>query len=123
MRQHFNYKLLDKDGKLKSLPKDTTEKNLGIWFQNNMKFNEHITYVMNRCNKLLGLIKRTFKSLDKESFLTLYKTLIRSILDYGGSVYFPTYKKNKQIVENVQKRATKLLPELKELSIKRDYKG
>ena len=67
------------------------------------------------CNKLLGLIKRTFKSLDKESFLTLYKSLVRSIIDYGGSVYFPTTKKNIQLVENIQKGATKILPELKDL--------
>ena len=111
----FDYKLSDKDGILKSLPKDTTEKDLGIWFENNMKFNTHITHVVNRCNKLLGLIKRTFKSLDKESFLTLYKSLVRSIIDYGGSVYFPTTKKNIQLVENIQKRATKILPELKDL--------
>ena len=111
----FDYKLSDKDGILKSLPKDTTEKDLGIWFENNMKFNTHTTYVVNRCNKLLGLIKRTFKSLEKESFLTLYKSLVRSIIDYGGSVYFPTTKKNIQLVENIQKRATKILPELKDL--------
>ena len=40
----FDYKLSDKDGILKSLPKDTTEKDLGIWFENNMKFNTHTTH-------------------------------------------------------------------------------
>ena len=74
-----------------------------MWFQDNMKFYNHITYVVNRCNKLLGLIKRMFKSLDKESFLTLYKSLVRSIIDYGGSVYFPKTKKNIQLLENIQK--------------------
>ena len=29
----FDYKLCDKDGNLSSLPKDTTEKDLGIWFK------------------------------------------------------------------------------------------
>lgn len=42
------YKLNDKDGNLQSLPRDTTEKDLGIWFQNNLKFDEHIIYVVNR---------------------------------------------------------------------------
>ena len=42
-------------------------------------------------------------------------SLVRSIIDYGGSVYFPTTKKNIQLVENIQKRATKILPELKDL--------
>ena len=81
-----------------------------------MKFYNHITYVVNRCNKLQGLIKRMFKSLDKESFLTLYKSLVRSIIDYGGSVYFPKTKKNIQLLENIQKCATKILPEFKDLT-------
>ena len=119
----YDYKLIDKDGNLKSLPKDSTEKDLGIWFQNNMTFNEHITYVVNRCNKLLGLIKRSFKSLDKDSFLTLYKSLVCSIIDYGGSVYFPTTKKNIQLIENIQRRATKLLPELKDLTYSERLEG
>ena len=111
----YKYKLSDKDGNLQSLPRDTTEKDLGIWFQNNLKFDEHIIYVVNRSNRLLGLIKRTFKSLDKDSFLILYKSLIRSILDWG-SVYYPSTKKNIQLIENIQKRATKILPELQGFS-------
>ena len=71
---------------------------------------------MNRANRLVGLIKLTFKSLDKDSFLIPNKSLIRSILDYGGSVYYPYTKKNIQLIENVQRRATRLLQELKGLS-------
>ena len=95
---------------------DNKEKGLGIWFQNNLKFDEHINYVVNRSNKLLGLIKRTFKALDKEFFLILYKSLIRSILDYGGSVYYLSTKKNIQLIENIQRRATRILPELRGLT-------
>ena len=57
-----------------------------------------------------------FKSLDKESLLTLYKSLVRSIIDYGGSVYFPKTKKNIQLLENIQKCAIKILPEFKDLT-------
>ena len=113
VQKHFEYKLIDKDGNLETLQKDTTEKDLGIWFQSNLKFDDHIIYVVNRSNKLLGLIKRTFKALDKDSFLILYKSLIRSILDYGGSVYYPSTKKNIQLLENIQRRATRLLPQLR----------
>ena len=116
VKYDFEYKLKDKDGNLQALPKDTKEKDLGIWFQNNLKFDEHINYIVNRANRLVGLIKRTFKSLDKDSFFTLYKSLIISILDYGGSVYYPYTKKKIQLIENVQRRATRILPELKELS-------
>ena len=116
VHEQFEYKLLDKDSNLQPLQLDTKEKDLGIWFQNNLKFDEHINYVVNRSNKLLVLIKRTFKALDKESFLILYKSLIRSILDYGGSVYYPSTKKNIQLIENIQRRATRILPKLRGLT-------
>ena len=71
---------------------------------------------MNKANRLAELIKRTLKSLDRVSFLTLYKSLIRSVLDYGVSVYYPYTKKNMQLIENIQRRPTKVVPELKGLS-------
>ena len=55
-------------------------------------------------------------SIDKNSFLTVYKSLIRSVLDYGGGVYYPYTKKNIQLIENVQRRSTRIVPELKGLS-------
>ena len=67
-----------------------------------MRFDNHITYVVNRSNKLLGLIKRTFMSLDKDSFLTLYNSWVKPIIDYGGSVYFQKNRKHMQLLENIQ---------------------
>ena len=116
VQNHFEYKLIDSAGNLQPLPTDSTEKDLGIWFQDNLKFDKHINYIVNRSNKLLGLIKRTFKALDKDSFLILYKSLVRSILDYGGSVYYPSTKKNIQLIENIQRRATRIVPELRGLT-------
>ena len=115
VKYDFEYKLKDKDGNSQALSKDTKEKDLGIWFQNYLKFDDHINHIVNRANRIVGLIKLTFKSLDKDSFLIPYKSLKRSILDYGGSVYYPYTKKNIQLIENVQRRATRLLQELKGL--------
>ena len=53
--------------------------------------------------------------MDKAHFLTLYKSLIRPHLDYGNTIYYPITKKNKRILENVQRRATKLVPGLRDL--------
>ena len=113
---YFEYKLKYKDGNLQALPKATKEKDLGIWYQHNSKFDEHISYIVNRANRLIGLIKRTFQLIDKDSVLILFKSLIRSILDYGGSVYYPHTKKNIQLIENFQRKATRILPKLKGLS-------
>ena len=71
---------------------------------------------------LTSWLKMTFKSVDKESFLTLYKSFVRSIIDYRGGVHFPKTKKNIQLLENIQKRATIKLPEFKDLTYTERHK-
>ena len=73
----------DNDGLLKDLPVDTEEKDLGVKFHSSMKFESHISSVVNKTNQLIGLIKRSFSFMDKELFLKLYKTLVRTHADYG----------------------------------------
>ena len=108
--------MTNKDGEIISIEEDSEEKYLGILFEKNLKFNKHITVTVKRANKLVGLIRRTFSFMDKELFLMVYKCLIRSVLDYGSPVWNPSTKKYRQLLENVQRRATKLVPELKMLS-------
>ena len=115
VKHPFKYSMRDKDGNIQDLPSVEEEKDLGITFQSNLKFDRHINLTVNKANKILGLIKRTFTRLDISTFITLYKSLVRSILDYGGSVWSPWTKKNIQLVENVQRRATKIVPELRQL--------
>ena len=58
----------------------------------------------------MGIIRRTFTYLDKTIFTRLFKSLVRPHLEYANSVWYPSLKKLKILVENVQRRATKLLP-------------
>ena len=61
-------------------------------------------------NRMLGL---TF--LDKESLLCLYKAMVRSILEHGVTVWSPYRKGDIDAVESVQRRVTRILPELRGL--------
>ena len=101
-----------------TLPSVEEEKDLGVKFESSLKFNKQVLDVVNRTNRLTGMIKRTFTFMNKYMFLMIYtgKSLIRSIIDYGITVWYPSSKKNIQLIENVQRRATKLVPELKGLS-------
>lgn len=56
--------------------------------------------------------------MDSDLFLCLFKSLVWSILDYGSPVWNPSAKKNRQLLENVQRRGTRLVPELRGLSYK-----
>ena len=51
--------------------------------------------------------------MDKEMFLNLYKSIVRPHLEYATCVWSPQYKKDAITIENVQRRATRLLPCLK----------
>ena len=86
-----------------------------------MKFDEHINNTVNKVNIIMGLIKRIFTYMDKDQFLTLYKYLARSHLEYGNLVFYPTTNKYKQILENVQRRAPRLVPELRGLTYKERF--
>ena len=63
---------------------------------------------------MTGLIRRSFSYLDKEMFTNLYKSLVRPHLEYANVIWHPMYKKQLKLLEDVQRRATKILPELKE---------
>ena len=60
--------------------------------------------------------KRNFKHLTIQLFTVLYKNMVRSHLDYCSSVWSPYTKKDIEALEKVQKRATKILPQLKHMN-------
>ena len=67
-------------------------KDLGVIIDNKLTFNEHISEKIKKANCMLALIKRNFKYLDEKTFILLYKSLVRSQLEYASSVWFP-YRK------------------------------
>ena len=91
------------------------EKDLGVTFDNKLNFDKHINNIKNKSNKILGLIRRNFKFLSKDMFVKLYKALVRPHLEYGQSVWSPYLQRQIDAVERVQRRATKLVPNIANL--------
>jgi len=48
---------------------------------------QHCKEKINKANAMLGKIKRNFIYLSEEAFVSLYKTLVRSHLEYANSVW------------------------------------
>ena len=54
--------------------------------------------------------------MDKEIFLNLYKSMVRLHIEYATQVWSPQYKKDKITLENVKRRATRLVKCINHLS-------
>ena len=66
--------------------------------------------------KVLGLIKKSFAILDKRTLPLLYKSLVCPHLEYGNVIWGQLFRGDIIAIENVQRRATKLIPLLKDLT-------
>ena len=93
----------------------TTEKDLGV-LKEKLNYSEHINIKVNKANQILGCIKHTFKHMNKDIFKLLYKSMVRPHLEYGSVIWSPHLKKDIDVIERVQRRATKMVPELRNLS-------
>ena len=69
-----------------------------------------------KARQRIGLIRRNFKCINDQIFILLYKSLVRPLLEYANTVWAPTYKKDSECLERVQRRETKLVPRLKHMS-------
>ena len=91
------------------------EKDLGVNFDEGLVFKDHVLIQTQKCNKLLGMIRRCFTYLDLDNMPTLYKVIVRPHLEYCNVVWHPRYKRETELLEKVQRRATKLVPSIRKL--------
>ena len=89
------------------------ERDLGVLVDNELNFSKHIRSIVAKANRIIGLIKISFESVeetkDVKMFSNLYNTLIRPHLEYCVQAWSPHLQKDIEILENVQRRATKLV--------------
>ena len=100
----------------KKLEVVSEENDLGVIMSNNMSFSKQVAKAAAKANGTLGMIKRAFSYIDKDSLLVLYKSFVRPHLEYCVQAWSPFLVKDKNILQKVQRRATKLVPELQDMS-------
>ncbi len=107
---------IQKEGKICPIINISTEKDIGVTFDAELSFETHITNKINKANSMVGIIRRNYKFLDEDTFIPLYKSLVRCHFDNATSVWSPYKIKHIDQIESVQRRVMKQLPGFKDLS-------
>ncbi len=89
------------------------ELDLGVTFSRNMKFSNHIKIHVNKATGILSQLKRSFRYWTLDTCRTLYCAYVRPHLEYAAVVWSPPSKKDARLLEKVQRRATKLVPRIR----------
>ena len=93
----------------------TAEKDLGATMNANMKVSEQCRIAASKGNQVLGMICRNITYKAKSLIVPLYKAIIRSHLEYCIQAWSPYLRKDIDMLEKIQRRATKLIPGLRDL--------
>lgn len=99
-----------------------SQRDLGITITTDLKWETHIVTIVKRANSMLYLIRKSFMTLTPKTFVKLYKTYIRPLLEFAYVIWDPYFKKDITLLENVQRRATKLVKSLRNMTYERRLK-
>ena len=101
---------------LPNMAKSSAEKDIGVIIDEKLTFSQHLSEKVNKANSVLGAMRRSFEFMDTDTFKKLYTALVRPHIEYAHQIWCPHKKKDILTLENVQRRATKMVPGLSNLS-------
>ena len=70
-----------------------TAKDLRVTINYDLSWGKHVSYIVNKANKVLGVIKRSLGNDNQYAFSCLFKSLVRPILEYAAPVWSPYQKR------------------------------
>ena len=86
-----------------------------LYYTTNMKVSEQCRIAASKGNQVLGTIRTNITYKENSLIVPLYKPIVRPHLEYSIQAWSPYLRKYIDMLEQIQRRATKLIPGLRDL--------
>ena len=103
---HLNPAIIFKEEDIEEVSSHTY---LGVQIANNLKWKDHISNVATKARKKLNLMLPLKFKLDRKSLEIMYKSFVRSTMDYASVIWGGSYKSDIDKLEKVQIDAMRLI--------------